>query len=55
MASVLISNGVDVVTTSKMLGHASVTTTESFYAHVIEDAKDAATETVAAVLLKRKA
>lgn len=54
-ASALIANHVDVVTVSKVLGHASPTTTESFYAHLIEDAKAAATDTIAEVLIRRKA
>lgn len=52
VASVLISNGTDVVTVSKQLGHASVTTTEGFYAHMIEEQKAKATECIADVLLR---
>lgn len=54
-ASALIANHVDVVTVSKVLGHASPTTTGKFYAHMIEDAKTAATDTIADVLIRRKA
>lgn len=54
-ASALIANHVDVVTVSKVLGHASPNTTGKFYAHMIEDAKEAATETIADVLIRRKA
>lgn len=52
VASVLISNGTDVVTVSKQLGHASVTTTEGFYAHMIEEQKAKASECIADVLLR---
>jgi integrase len=54
-ASVLIANGTDITTVSKMLGHASVTTTEGFYSHLIEEAKAAASDTIADVLIRRKA
>ena len=54
-ASTLIANHVDVVTVSKVLGHASPNTTGKFYAHMIEDAKAAATDTIADVLIRRKA
>jgi integrase len=55
VASVLISNGVDVTTASKLLGHSNVTTTQDFYSHIIEEAKETATKTLTDVLLKRKA
>ena len=54
VASVLIANGTDVVTVSKQLGHASVTTTESFYSHIIEESKAQAAECLADVMLRRK-
>ncbi len=53
-ASVLIAAGTDVVTVSKQLGHASVSTTESFYSHIIEEAKAQATECIADVLLRKR-
>ena len=53
-ASVLIANGTDVVTVSKHLGHLDVSTTESFYAHLIEERKQKATECIADVLLRKK-
>ena len=55
VASVLLANGTDVVTVSKQLGHASVTTTENFYSHIIEENKAKATECIADVLLRKKA
>lgn len=54
-ASALIANHIDVVTVSKVLGHASPTTTQNFYSHLIEDAKTAAADTIADVLIRRKA
>lgn len=38
-ASILLSNGVDVLTVSKLLGHADVSTTTRVYAHEIEQAR----------------
>ena len=55
VASVLLANGTDVVTVSKQLGHASVTTTENFYSHIIEENKAKAAECIADVLLRKKA
>ena len=54
-ASVLIASGTDVVTVSRMLGHASVTTTENYYSHLIEEAKAAASDTITDVLIRRRA
>ena len=54
VASVLIANGTDIVTVSKQLGHAQVSTTSDVYSHVIEAAKAEATECIADVLLRRK-
>ena len=53
-ASVLIAAGTDVVTVSKQLRHSSVNTTESFYSHMIEEAKAQATECIADVLLRKR-
>lgn len=55
VASVLLANGTDIVTVSKQLGHANVTTTESFYSHIIEENKAKAAECIADVLLRKKA
>lgn len=54
VASVLLANGNDIVTVSKQLGHASITTTESFYSHIIEENKAKASECIADTLLRRK-
>lgn len=55
VASVLLANGTDIVTVSKQLGHANVTTTENFYSHIIEENKAKAAECIADVLLRKKA
>lgn len=55
MASVLISNGKDVVSISKRLGHANVSTTTDIYSHIIQEADERASECIADVLLRRKA
>ena len=54
-ASILISEGVDVVTVAKRLGHKQVTTTENIYAHALAKADAEANEVVASVLFKKKA
>ena len=54
-ASVLIASGTDIVTVSKMLGHASAATTENYYSHLIEEAKAAASDALTDVLLRRRA
>ena len=55
VASVLLANGTDIVTVSKQLGHASITTTENFYSHIIEENKAKAADCIADVLLRKKA
>ena len=55
VASVLLTNGTDIVTVSKQLGHASITTTESFYSHIIEENKAKAADYIANVLIRKKA
>ena len=53
-ASMLIGNGVDVVTVANRLGHADVSTTLDIYSHAISEAKAKASETLADVMLRRK-
>ena len=53
-ASVMIVNGADIVTISKMLGHAKVSTTEDIYSHVIEDSKQQAGNVLADVFYREK-
>lgn len=55
VASVLLANGTDIVTVAAQLGHASASTTENFYAHIIEENKAKASECIADVLLRKKA
>lgn len=54
-ASILIAEGIDIVTVSKLLGHSNVPTTEGIYAHLIEEKKAQAAKCIADVLLRRKA
>lgn len=53
-ASIMIAGGVDVLTVSKMLGHANTSTTTDFYGHAIEEAKRKATECIADAILRKK-
>lgn len=53
-ASIMIANGVDVVTVSKMLGHSTPSMTTDVYSHLIEEAKRKAAECVADVILRKK-
>ncbi len=53
-ASILIAEGVDIVTVSKMLGHANTSTTTDIYSHVIEESKRKATECIADAILRKK-
>ena len=53
--SVLLANGTEIVTVAAQLGHASASTTENFYAHIIEENKAKASECIADVLLRKKA
>ena len=51
-ASLLIAKGVDVVTVSKRLGHAKVSTTSDIYSHAIQQADEGASECIADALLR---
>lgn len=53
-ASILISEGTDIVTVSKMLGHANTSMTTDIYSHAIEESKRKATECIADVMLGKK-
>lgn len=53
-ASLMIANGVDLVTTASELGHANATTTATIYAHQIEAAKTKADDVRASVFQHRK-
>jgi len=54
-ASILIEQGVDIVTVSKRLGHAKPSTTADYYAHMLNKADEKANAAVANVLYKLKA
>ena len=55
VASVLIGKQVDPVTVSKRLGHSRVSTTIDLYSHLIAEADADASDTIADVLLRKKA
>ena len=55
VATVLINSGTDIVSVSKRLGHARTSTTTDIYAHVIEQADEKATETLANAILRKRA
>ena len=52
MASILIQSGKDVVSVSKRLGHAKVSTTTDLYSHIIQEADEDASECLANVMLR---
>lgn len=54
-ASILIANGVDIVTVSKMLGHKKPSMTTDVYSHMIARAQSHATESIAQVILRTPA
>lgn len=49
-ASLLVGNGIDIVTVSGVLGHSAVSTTSNIYCHMLEDARVRASDTVASAL-----
>ena len=49
-ASLLVNQGVDIVTVSGALGHSTVSTTTSIYCHVFNQAQARASEAIASVL-----
>ncbi len=54
-ASILIDEGIDIVTVSKRLGHAKPSTTADYYAHMLNKSDEKANAAVANVLYKLKA
>ena len=54
VASVMIENGIDVVTVAGQLGHADASTTERIYAHELELSRTKASDCIAQVLLRKK-
>ena len=53
MASLLISNGTDILTVSKRLGHAKVSTTTDIYAHAIKKADEKTADFMADIIWKQ--
>lgn len=53
-ASVLLANGIDVLTVSKMLGHRDTTTTLNIYGHAIEEAQRNAARCISGIILGQK-
>ncbi len=53
MVSLLYFNGMDDVSVSNRLGHAQVSTTANYYAHIIEDADQKSADILAEVILKK--
>ena len=53
-ASLMIAEGIDIVTVAGMLGHANASTTQKIYAHQIKSAQAAAAQTVGNILTGRK-
>ena len=49
-ASLLVSNGVDIVTVSGALGHSNVTTTSNIYCHILEASRAKVTDTISSAL-----
>lgn len=52
MASLLISEGMDVVTVSKRLGHAQTSTTLNVYSHVLAKSDERACDTLDDLIFK---
>jgi site-specific recombinase XerD len=54
-ASIALTNGADVVTVSKLLGHADVSTTLRFYSHTSDEKRRRAAEIFQNALNEKKA
>ena len=55
VASILISQGIDIVTVSKQLGHDKVSTTTDIYSHIINKASEQAADTISNVIFRKNA
>lgn len=53
-ASVLLANGVDVPTVSKMLGHSNIATTLNVYAHAIDEARHKTADCISETIFNKK-
>lgn len=54
-ASILISNGVDVLSVSQLLGHSNISTTLNTYSHALEESRKKTAASVSDFLLQKKA
>ena len=52
--SLLISEGVDILTVSKRLGHAKVSTTLDIYSHVLAKSDEQASDALDGLIYKKK-
>ena len=52
--SMLIENGTDIITVSKIVGHAKVSTTTDIYSHIMQKSYEKASETLANVLIREQ-
>lgn len=55
MASLLISEGMDIVTVAARLGHENPSTTASIYSHIIEGKDKESSDIISSIYLKKKA
>jgi len=53
VSSILINNGVDILSVSKRLGHAQTSTTLNIYSHILQQADARSAECIADVLLRK--
>lgn len=53
-ASLLISKGVDIITVSKRLGHAKISTTTDIYSHVLKESDKQASNVMSDMLYKKE-
>lgn len=53
-ATMLLKAGMDLKSVSRLLGHASVTTTGNIYAHVLQSANETAAERISNILFKNE-
>lgn len=52
-ASILYASGIDIVTTSKRLGHKQVSTTQNIYAHLLKESDKKASDAIANALYRK--
>lgn len=54
MASIMCFNRIDPVSISRRLGHSKVSTTTDIYSHMLKEADEISSETIADVMIRRK-